>query len=334
MSRVPHGAGQISAAPSGIAIIVSPKETPILGLVGKPVRRAASECGILSRQVKTDEGPGIRRRKMKVQVGFAAVGSCMIVSACLLLFACNSVSKSGLQTSSSDGSVKGVDGSAGSVGSGGSRGSGGALGSGGATGKGGAVGSGGIPGGGGAIGSGGARATGGAVGSGGLVARGGAVASGGGPGSGGRLGTGGNVQPGSGGAVGLGGGTGRGGSSGTGGVVGSGGSVGTGGATARDAAVDGTIPCGSRNCAAGEYCCSASCGLCVPMGAACIAIACPPDGGLSIDSGACRALPAADSLYCGGTPQQPHAYLCILSALPSPCVQVTAGNVTDGYCCP
>jgi hypothetical protein len=68
------------------------------------------------------------------------------------------------------------------------------------------------------------------------------------------------------------------------------------------------------------------------MGAACIAIECL-DAGLAIDASACRAVPAADSVYCSGT-QPPHAYLCVLDSLPAPCVQVSAGNVTDAYCCP
>jgi hypothetical protein len=32
--------------------------------------------------------------------------------------------------------------------------------------------------------------------------------------------------------------------------------------------------CGSRTCGAGQYCCNASCGICAPIGGACIQIAC------------------------------------------------------------
>jgi hypothetical protein len=35
-----------------------------------------------------------------------------------------------------------------------------------------------------------------------------------------------------------------------------------------------TGTCGGNTCAAGEYCCNASCGMCAPKGAACIQIAC------------------------------------------------------------
>ncbi len=34
------------------------------------------------------------------------------------------------------------------------------------------------------------------------------------------------------------------------------------------------IACGTNTCAAGEYCCNASCGMCAPMGVMCIQIAC------------------------------------------------------------
>lgn len=42
--------------------------------------------------------------------------------------------------------------------------------------------------------------------------------------------------------------------------------------------VDGGIPCGSAVCGAGEYCCNAGCGICAPIGSACVA-GCPVDGG-------------------------------------------------------
>lgn len=34
--------------------------------------------------------------------------------------------------------------------------------------------------------------------------------------------------------------------------------------------------CGTKTCGAGEYCCNASCGICAPLGGACIQIACVP----------------------------------------------------------
>lgn len=260
------------------------------------VLRAAEKRGILSLQVNIDEGPALGRREMKTSVGFAFVGSFVMVCAGWLLPACNSVATGGL---SSHG------------------GAGGAKSTGGVTGRGGSA------------------SSGGALGSGGLTGGGGALGSGGGAGTGGRLGSGGAGVGGSGrgGSSGLDGGAGRGGSSGRGGVTGSGGSVGTGGTTARDAAPDGNIPCGSTTCGAGEYCCSASCSLCAPTGAACVTLACLPDAGLGIDTGGCRAVPTADSVFCGST-QPPHAYVCVLDTLPAPCVAVNVTNVSDTYCCP
>jgi hypothetical protein len=35
-------------------------------------------------------------------------------------------------------------------------------------------------------------------------------------------------------------------------------------------------PCGDTSCGAGEYCCNDSCGICAPIGAVCIQIACAP----------------------------------------------------------
>lgn len=34
--------------------------------------------------------------------------------------------------------------------------------------------------------------------------------------------------------------------------------------------------CGTKQCGAKEYCCNASCGICAPLGSACIMIACVP----------------------------------------------------------
>jgi hypothetical protein len=245
--------------------------------------------------------------------GFAPIGTSAIICAGLLLAACNTISSGGLSSHQDGGRADSAGGSSASTGSGGSKGSGGFLGNGGASGSGGGIASGGI------------TASGGVTGKGGSAGNGGVLASGGNTASGGRIG--------SGGALVGGGNSGSGGRIGSGGASGSGGIQGTGGTTTRDAAQDANLECGPRTCATGEYCCSASCGLCVPMGAMCIAIACLPDGGFGIDAGACRAVPTADTLACGGT-SQPHAYLCVLSTLPAPCVLRNVGNVTDTYCCP
>ena len=34
--------------------------------------------------------------------------------------------------------------------------------------------------------------------------------------------------------------------------------------------------CGTKHCGAGQYCCNSSCGICAPVGSACIQIACSP----------------------------------------------------------
>jgi hypothetical protein len=272
---------------------------------------------------------------MKMAGGFASVDTSAIICAGLLLAACSSMSSSGLSShqdaSRADSAGEtvhstggsGSTGSGGSIGTGGMSGSGGVMGSGASTARGGGSGAGGAP------NSGGNAASGGVTGKGGL-AGGGAIGSGGGSGTGGRTGSGG--APGSGGSPGLGGTPGSGGRIGSGGT-GSGGTPGTGGMATRDAAQDGNLECGPRTCAAGEYCCSASCGLCAPMGAMCVAISCLPDGGFGIDASACRAVPAADTLTCGGT-STPHAYVCVLATLPAPCVLRNVGNVADTYCCP
>lgn len=36
------------------------------------------------------------------------------------------------------------------------------------------------------------------------------------------------------------------------------------------------IPCGSNLCQKGTFCCNASCGVCAPLGGACLDIFCPP----------------------------------------------------------
>ena len=47
--------------------------------------------------------------------------------------------------------------------------------------------------------------------------------------------------------------------------------------------------CGPNVCAAGEYCCNESCGICAPEGGSCIEIGCSGDGGLpDVDAGPVR----------------------------------------------
>lgn len=55
--------------------------------------------------------------------------------------------------------------------------------------------------------------------------------------------------------------------------------------------------CGDRRCGTGEYCCNPSCGICAPMGAMCIQLACAPPttGGCTTDAD-CRTF----SDYCTG----------------------------------
>ncbi len=95
--------------------------------------------------------------------------------------------------------------------------------------------------------------------------------------------------------------TGSGSSGGTTGVAGSGGNSNVGGATAGGGSGSG-ISCGASVCPTGQYCCNASCGVCAPMGAACIQIACAGTGGATSSGAACTK--DADCRlyddYCGG----------------------------------
>ena len=110
-------------------------------------------------------------------------------------------------------------------------------------------------------------------------------------------------------------------------MAGTNGSGGRGGATG---GAGGGQACGPNVCGAGQYCCKAACGLCLPMGAACPARICN-DGGINPDAETCTAIPQLDS-QCGGA--TPHYFACFLASLPSPCVIHTIGDATDGYCCP
>jgi hypothetical protein len=128
---------------------------------------------------------------------------------------------------------------------------------------------------------------------------------------------------------------GAGGISSVGGQVGSGGRSDAGGhapgsgGSSTDA---GSRACGSTTCAAGDYCCNPSCGICAPMGAACIQIACLGDAGITGDANACVAQPSQDGL-CADAGHPPHYYRCDLTLLPPPCVQVYVGNVLQAFCC-
>jgi hypothetical protein len=100
----------------------------------------------------------------------------------------------------------------------------------------------------------------------------------------------------------------------------------------------GSLPCGTKVCAPGQYCCNASCGLCAPIGAACIQIACVPaeDAGTKVDAGSygCTADSAGDATMCGGV-KPPHYYRCVFPYQePKGCQQLTVGNATDTFCCP
>ena len=102
----------------------------------------------------------------------------------------------------------------------------------------------------------------------------------------------------------------------TGGKQGSGGGMqATGGST-------GTVTCGSNTCAAGQYCCNASCGICAPMGAACIQIACePPDAGHT----------CVDNVACiKGTSWSPTQCKCVPES--GTCTTVADCQLVSDYC--
>ncbi len=64
---------------------------------------------------------------------------------------------------------------------------------------------------------------------------------------------------------------------------------------------------------------------------------CGPRGGFDADLGSdayrCTAQPDLDATYCVGS-NPPHYYGCIGTTPPPSCVQVSVGNMTDGFCCP
>ncbi len=79
------------------------------------------------------------------------------------------------------------------------------------------------------------------------------------------------------------------------GGAGSGGYAGTGG----NGGNGGGIPCGNTTCAAGEYCCNASCNLCAPQGAGCTTIACAPEQCGDVTCGLGEQCCSPECGYCG-----------------------------------
>jgi hypothetical protein len=99
-------------------------------------------------------------------------------------------------------------------------------------------------------------------------------------------------------------------------VAGGGGFYGTGGFYGEA----GSFPCGPRFCSAAAVCCNSQCGICVPPGAGCPAIACGTDGGFGTggSSGIAGAFGMGD---CGGEPY-PNMQACLtLFRGPLPCPQ-------------
>jgi hypothetical protein len=141
-------------------------------------------------------------------------------------------------------------------------------------------------------------------------------------------GGGGAVTSGGGAANGTGGAThGTGGSVANGGAAhGTGGSVANGGATHSTGGSAGGLKCGTNTCAAGEYCCNSSCGICAPMGAACIQIACDPpppaDAGPCIDNVAC----------IKGTVWSPTQCKCVPTTTGGTCTTAADCHLVSNYC--
>jgi ZU5 domain-containing protein len=78
--------------------------------------------------------------------------------------------------------------------------------------------------------------------------------------------------------------------------------------------IGGGEQCGPNTCASGEYCCNASCGICAPMGGACLQLACatcgangtacPPDQQCDQTTGQC--VPICSPMDCGPAPGLPN----------------------------
>jgi len=141
--------------------------------------------------------------------------------------------------------------------------------------------------------------------------------SGGHAGSGGATGTGGGATGTGGGATGTGGGA-----TGTGG-----GATGAGGGATGAGGSEGGVKCGPNTCGVGKYCCNSSCGLCAPMGAACIQIACEPPP-TPADAGAC-----VDNVACTkGTVWSPAQCKCVPVAGGGACTTDADCHLVANYC--
>lgn len=103
--------------------------------------------------------------------------------------------------------------------------------------------------------------------------------------------------------------------------------------------------CGTKVCAYGEYCCSASCSVCVPQGGSCGAAVCTEGGmdaqatdgmGAPSDGGAgagCMRVFGIDS-YCDGKVPTNFVWYCRSPALPSNALCSAVVDVSELYCCP
>jgi hypothetical protein len=93
-----------------------------------------------------------------------------------------------------------------------------------------------------------------------------------------------------------------------------------------DGSMEGGVSCdGIWQCAPGQICCQNGCGACAADQAGCgrVELCAPP----------CTPVASRDSMCGAGKP--PHFYRCILERIvPSRCLVLSIGNVTDTYCCP
>lgn len=157
---------------------------------------------------------------------------------------------------------------------------------------------------------------------------------GGASGAGGHAGAAGSAA-GQGGSGNAGGGGNGGGGAGNGGAAGSVGGAGGAGGAGGSGGQGGTVSCGSKVCAADQYCCSPSCGLCAPHGALCTAIACVSDAGPPLDANPPPdAAPPADA---GGDCAQLSDNVAQKLALAKQCTANSATQCQDnvqGTCCP
>ena len=101
---------------------------------------------------------------------------------------------------------------------------------------------------------------------------------------------------------------------------------GSGGATHSTGGTTGGVTCGKNTCPTGEYCCNASCGMCAPMGAACIQIACDPQP--TPDAGPC-----IDNVACiKGTVWSPTQCKCVPTGGGGTCTTAADCHLVSNYC--